>query len=47
VAERFGKRPSDLLRGGLTDLLLDMHVANLLTREDRRAVRRAERRRKL
>lgn len=45
MAERFGQRPSQLLRGGLIELMLDMHVANLLSREERKALKKAERRR--
>jgi hypothetical protein len=41
VAERFGQRPSALLRGSLPDLLFDAHVASLLAREERKALRRA------
>jgi hypothetical protein len=41
VAERFGQRPSQLLKGSLIDLMLDIHVANLLVREEERALERA------
>jgi hypothetical protein len=43
VAERFGQRPSDLLRGSLPALLFDAHVASLLAREEKKALRRAKR----
>jgi len=43
VAERFGQRPSALLRSSLPDLMLDAHVASLLAREERKALRRAKR----
>ncbi|MCS7095383.1 MAG: hypothetical protein NZ988_06235 [Thaumarchaeota archaeon] len=36
VAERFGKRPSEMLRGRMEDLILDMFVARELAREESR-----------
>jgi hypothetical protein len=42
VAERFGQRPSALLRGSLPDLIFDAYVASLLVREEKKALRRAK-----
>jgi len=44
VAERFGQRPSNLINGGLIELLFDMHVAGLLAREEERALRKIRKR---
>lgn len=44
IAARYGKRPSELLRGNLRDLVLDALVAAIALREESRIVRRLKRR---
>ncbi|MCS7118139.1 MAG: hypothetical protein NZ957_05085 [Thaumarchaeota archaeon] len=36
VAERFGRRPSEMLRGRMEDLILDVLVARELAHEEAR-----------
>ncbi len=43
MGERFGKRPSDFLRGDLRDLLVDLLAATELSREDARRWRASSR----
>ncbi|MEM2042487.1 MAG: hypothetical protein QW410_03940 [Nitrososphaerota archaeon] len=43
MAERFGRRPSDFLKGDMEDLLLDLLSARELSREDLRRWRASSR----
>ncbi|MEN3048408.1 MAG: hypothetical protein ABDH63_06485 [Candidatus Caldarchaeales archaeon] len=43
MAERFGRRPSEMLRGRLEDLVLDLLVARELSLDDRRRWRELRR----
>ncbi|MEM0451106.1 MAG: hypothetical protein QXO17_06020 [Nitrososphaerota archaeon] len=43
LAERFGRRPSDFLKGDMEDLLLDLLSARELSREDLRRWRASSR----
>jgi hypothetical protein len=36
LGERFGRRPSDFLKGEMSDLLVDLLAATELSREDAR-----------
>ena len=44
VAERFGTRPSEVLKGDLSDLLFDARVLKELVKDDERALKRVKRR---
>lgn len=44
VAERFGVRPSSLLRGDLEDLLFDVKVLETVAKEDQKIMRKVNRR---